>query len=286
MRHYARNIGDLAAATRGLDLLHRGAYDALLDAYYLNERPLPADARECYLLADARSPAERRAVDACLARFFVLQADGYHQKRCDAELARWAAKSAGASSAVNLRWERERQAKAEIEQQKDNERSADVIRTYNERSTSVVPPTNHEPRTTKPTPRPPAVGSPPLPAKAKASAGTRLPAEWELPAEWGEWARHERPEWDDAQIVRTSLKFRDYWHGLAGARSRKADWLATWRNWVRSENSSPQSKTDARETRRSASVADILGAVNHDPKAADHDSCDPRDITGEAVRVA
>ena len=168
MRHYARNIGDLAAATRGLDLLHRGAYDALLDAYYLNERPLPADARECYRLADARSPAERRAVDACLARFFVLHADGYHQKRCDAELARWAAKSACASSAVNLRWERERQAKAEIEQQKDNERSADVIRTYNERNTNVIPPTNHEPRTTSSLPsvgkkKPPTVAAAPLP---------------------------------------------------------------------------------------------------------------------------
>ena len=102
MRHYARNIGDLAAATRGLDLMHRGAYDALLDAYYLNERPLPADVRECYLLADARSPAERRAVDACLARFFTLHADGYHQKRCDTELARWMEKSESARASARL----------------------------------------------------------------------------------------------------------------------------------------------------------------------------------------
>src|SRR5690606_5110201 len=27
--------------------------------------------------------------------------------------------------------------------------------------------------------------------------------------------------------------FRDYWHGVAGAAARKADWPATWRNWIR-----------------------------------------------------
>lgn len=28
-------------------------------------------------------------------------------------------------------------------------------------------------------------------------------------------------------------KFADYWHGVAGAKGRKADWPATWRNWCR-----------------------------------------------------
>ena len=27
--------------------------------------------------------------------------------------------------------------------------------------------------------------------------------------------------------------FRDYWRSVAGARGRKADWDATWRNWIR-----------------------------------------------------
>ena len=30
-----------------------------------------------------------------------------------------------------------------------------------------------------------------------------------------------------------SIIFRDYWIGVAGAKGRKADWRATWRNWVR-----------------------------------------------------
>ncbi|KFA39987.1 hypothetical protein DF22_003424, partial [Xylella fastidiosa] len=28
-------------------------------------------------------------------------------------------------------------------------------------------------------------------------------------------------------------KFRDYWRSVAGAKGRKQDWEATWRNWIR-----------------------------------------------------
>lgn len=28
-------------------------------------------------------------------------------------------------------------------------------------------------------------------------------------------------------------RFRDYWTAQAGAKGRKADWAATWRNWAR-----------------------------------------------------
>ena len=278
MRHYARNIGDLAAATRGLDLLHRGAYDALLDAYYLNERPLPADARECYLLADARSPAERRAVDACLARFFVLQADGYHQKRCDAELARWAAKSAGAASAVNLRWERERQAKASREQQEYETRHTNAIRTYNERNTNVIPPTNHEPQTTTTPIQRTVVEAAAKPPTTRRKS--RLPDGWDLPKAWGEWAQAERG-WPAGEVRRVAALFADHWRGKGEAR---ADWQATWRNWVRRETTRAGPRSDAKTESRNAFAASILGDVGHDQQTADHS--DPRDISGEAVRVA
>lgn len=278
MRHYARNIGDLAAATRGLDLLHRGAYDALLDAYYLTERPLPADARECYLLADARSPAERRAVDAVLARFFSLQADGHHQKRCDAELARWAAKRAGAASAVNLRWDRERQAKAASEQEKDENRNTNVIRTYAENDTNAIPPTNHEPRTTKAPIQRTVVEAAASPPTTRRKA--RLPDGWALPKAWGEWAQAERG-WPADEVRRVAALFADHWRGKGEAR---ADWEATWRNWVRRETTRAGPRSDAKTESRNAFAASILGDVGHDQQTADH--TDPRDISGEAVRVA
>lgn len=156
MRYYTRNIGDLAAATRGLDLLHRGAYDALLDAYYLLEQPLPLDHRECYLLADARSPAERRAVDDIIARFFERCEDGYRQRRCDRELARIGAKSEKARASAEARWSKsERNANA----------SANAMRTHAKRNATQYPIPNTQAPTlpTLPTPSAPVAPVAPVP---------------------------------------------------------------------------------------------------------------------------
>jgi len=63
--------------------------------------------------------------------------------------------------------------------------------------------------------------------------GTRL-AIAALPAEWRAFCREQRPDLDPAE---TFERFADYWRAQPGAKGRKADWLATWRNWVRSERS-------------------------------------------------
>ncbi len=63
--------------------------------------------------------------------------------------------------------------------------------------------------------------------------GSRLPQDWTLPDDWREWAAGERP---DLYLQSVSARFRDYWVGKAGKDARKLDWLATWRNWVRSQN--------------------------------------------------
>lgn len=175
MRYYQRNIGDLAAATRGLDLVHRGAYDALLDAYYLSERPLPLDRAECYRLADARSPAERRAVDYCLGVFFVQSDDGYRQPRCERELERLRAKSAGCRQAINTRWARERQGRTSPEQE---QRDSSVLRPNNDGDTSVIVPITHYPL-------------PKEKAKPTRARVERLPIpEWIPPDLWQVWIEH------------------------------------------------------------------------------------------------
>lgn len=69
------------------------------------------------------------------------------------------------------------------------------------------------------------------PAK-DAARGSRLPDDWTLPADWQEWAEGERPDLD---IGVTACTFRDFWIGKVGKDGRKADWQATWRNWVRAE---------------------------------------------------
>jgi hypothetical protein len=59
---------------------------------------------------------------------------------------------------------------------------------------------------------------------------------YRLPEDW-------QPKDNDIQLMKEhfpsiDLKlethaFRDYWRAVAGARGKKADWDATWRNWIR-----------------------------------------------------
>lgn len=65
-----------------------------------------------------------------------------------------------------------------------------------------------------------------------ADRGSRLPEDWQpSPSDIG-FCRTKRPDLDPADVAE---KFRDHWHGQPGAKGRKADWSATWRNWVRGE---------------------------------------------------
>ena len=72
--------------------------------------------------------------------------------------------------------------------------------------------------------------------------GSRLPADWTLPDDWALWAKQTRK---DLEPYETARRFADYWHGIAGAKGRKADWLATWRNWVRNEKAQPARQAQA-----------------------------------------
>ena len=70
-------------------------------------------------------------------------------------------------------------------------------------------------------------------AKAKSATksdrGTRFTLET-LPPEWVAECDRIDPELDPQKVFDD---FRDYWIALPGAKGRKSDWLATWRNWLR-----------------------------------------------------
>jgi uncharacterized protein YdaU (DUF1376 family) len=87
VNYYKRHIGDYAAATRHLSLLEHGVYCMLLDVYYTTEKPLPADERAVFRLVGARSDEERQTVTTILGEFFTRVPDGFHQPRCDEEIA-------------------------------------------------------------------------------------------------------------------------------------------------------------------------------------------------------
>lgn len=66
--------------------------------------------------------------------------------------------------------------------------------------------------------------------------GSRLPHD-ELPKDWRDWALSERPDLDPDSVF---ARFADYWRAQPGAKGRKSDWLATWRNWVRDQRAMPR----------------------------------------------
>lgn len=61
-------------------------------------------------------------------------------------------------------------------------------------------------------------------------SGSRLPDDWQPSAEDRAFAGD-----FDIDVDSVASVFRDYWHAVAGAKGRKTDWSATWRNWVRRE---------------------------------------------------
>ena len=44
-------------------------------------------------------------------------------------------------------------------------------------------------------------------------------------------------------------RFRDYWRGVPGAKGRKLDWIATARNWIKSEADRKGGRSNGRKTR-------------------------------------
>lgn len=83
------HLGDYEAATAHLTILEDGVYGRMLRIYYRTEKPLPADLKQVCRLVRAISKPERDAVEQVLADFFTLEADGWHQARCDEELQRY-----------------------------------------------------------------------------------------------------------------------------------------------------------------------------------------------------
>ena len=76
----------------------------------------------------------------------------------------------------------------------------------------------------------PATETTSKPSKPSKARGSRLPDGWQPDQALADWTRANAP------AAATSLeveRFRDYWTSQPGAKGRKTDWAATWRNWAR-----------------------------------------------------
>lgn len=237
---YKHHIGDYAQATSHLSFVEDAAYSRLLRKYYAEEKPLPSDMRTLQRLVGARTKEERQAVETVLLEFFTEEADGWHNKRADAELQR---ANAQAEANRKVAEEREARRRARIEA----ERASNESNTNRAQQThESLPASEHESlRSREPSQTPDARHQTPDTttsvggerARTRAAAAAPPPRGSRLPADWSPGPEHEafaeglglRNGAAQAELA----KFRDYWAAQPGERGRKADWGATWRNWLR-----------------------------------------------------
>ena len=123
MHYYQFNIGDYASHTRHLNLLEDLAYRRLLDAYYLQERPLSSGLTSVARQINMRD--HEVEVKAVLEEFFELTDEGWVSSRADREIEHFRAKREQASRAGKASAERRSKV----------------------RSTDVQPTNNHKPIT-------------------------------------------------------------------------------------------------------------------------------------------
>lgn len=114
--------------------------------------------------------------------------------------------------------------------------------------------------------------------RAEAATASRLPADW-VPSDSDQgFCTATRPDLDCKAVADA---FRDYWASVPGAKGRKLDWSATWRNWVRKENrarTGPASQS--LHDKRAATIQGLTRPLHERAPSTE------RDITGECSRVA
>lgn len=85
--------------------------------------------------------------------------------------------------------------------------------------------------------------------------GSRLPQGWLPSPELVAWAKAQRPDLNLREVLES---FTDYWNSVAGAKGVKADWNATFRNWIRNQRLSP---TQPRKTQHQLNGEATLRAM-------------------------
>lgn len=89
MYKYLHHISDFVVDTTHLTPIEECFYRRAIDFYYLNEKPLPRETQSVFRRLRATTKEEKDAVLNVLQDFFFEQEDGFHNKRCDAEIAEY-----------------------------------------------------------------------------------------------------------------------------------------------------------------------------------------------------
>lgn len=217
-------IADYLADTMHLTAEEHGAYLLLMFNYWQTGKPIP----KARLSRIARLSNERwTVVEVSLNEFFTDNGTEWVHERIERDLA-----------AVHASQEQRSAAGKASAAARKNRTATKAVRKSNDRSTPVEDALNEKP-TNKDTDTdksnnplsPPSGGEPPPakpPAKSqRAKPKRQLPVPFARSPEMQAWAAEKAPA---VNLDRETERFIDHFTGQG---TTKADWPATWRNWMR-----------------------------------------------------
>lgn len=160
--------------------------------------------RELYRLLRAETKQDREAVDFIVSRYWVQTSEGLTHARADEEI-RKASHQREINRELGKRGGRPKQTETKTESVSETEPKANPSHSHSQITPSL---------------------------RSGVARATRLPPDW-MPDVFDDWVQG--PE---------LAKFRDYWIAQPGQKGVKADWNATWRNWIRRASEYEQSRRD------------------------------------------
>lgn len=256
MNYVQFHIGDWESGTRLLTPLEKGIYIDLLMLYYSTERPILRSYFD--RITRGYTDDERKAFDYVVSRYFEERDDGFHNARCDEEIAKAAEKSEKARKSIQARWNKAAKGPASSvldTPSKPNE-STDAIRTNNERNTDVLLTKNQEPGTIKNERK----------KKEKRQAITHAFNLDLLPSEWADYSKQVRPDLDPQTVFADFVFYFTKGKGQGELRSDKG-WAQSWQGWVRRQKETRNTKPAAVEEfsdDRYANAMNPDGSLNWD----------------------
>lgn len=260
MNYVQFHIGDWESGTRLLTPLEKGIYIDLLMLYYSTERPILRSYFD--RITRGYTEDERKAFDYVVSQYFEEQDDGFHNARCDEEIAKAAEKSEKARKSIQARWNKAAKdsATSASETRSKSGESTDAKRTNNERNTDVLLTNNQEPITNKETERK---------KKEKPQAITHAFNLDTLPEDWRTFCEQLRPDLNPDTVFASFSGYYRIGKGKDTMRSGKG-WNQSWLNWVKREKEITSRKPAGSNAHQQPEVFDEAyyeGSMNPDGTA-------------------
>jgi hypothetical protein len=195
--------------------------------------------------ADRRKLVDRGLAEKTGGGWQMHDYTGYQRSKGEIEELS-ARRSESGKRAAAARWGSDRDAKSHADGTDDAMRSA----------CDPMPEAVAEAEAYKERPPPPPPASVPPGGPKRPATATSLPPGFTVTPDMVTWARANAPHVDGK---RETEQFTDYWNSASGAKARKVDWEATWRNWMRkAEDDAGRQPNGSSRQSRTEEVAGIF----------------------------